>query len=102
MTHTNPYFNMYPSVMNFLIWCILILRYSYSFPDFADINFNSSLIRYEVLDILEFTSDRKRMSVVVKDCQSGKKFILSKGADEAILPHAYAGKLFLSHSCCVR
>lgn len=57
-----------------------------------DINFNASLIRYEVLDILEFTSDRKRMSVVVKDCQSGKKFLLSKGADEAILPHAYAGQ----------
>ncbi|KAL0330404.1 UNVERIFIED_CONTAM: Phospholipid-transporting ATPase 2, partial [Sesamum radiatum] len=57
-----------------------------------DISFNASLVRYEVLDILEFTSDRKRMSVVVKDCQSGKIFLLSKGADEAILPHAYAGQ----------
>ncbi|KAL6524039.1 Alanine aminotransferase 2 [Orobanche minor] len=57
-----------------------------------DINLNASLTRYEVLDILEFTSDRKRMSVVVKDCQCGKIFLLSKGADEAILPHSYPGQ----------
>ncbi|CAA0806700.1 Phospholipid-transporting ATPase 2 [Striga hermonthica] len=57
-----------------------------------EINFNSSLLRYEVLDILEFTSDRKRMSVVVKDCQSGNIFLFSKGADEAIFPHSYAGQ----------
>jgi len=44
-----------------------------------------------MLDILEFTSDRKRMSVVVKDCQSGKIFLLSKGADEVMLPCAYTG-----------
>jgi phospholipid-translocating ATPase len=48
-------------------------------------------MRYEILDILEFTSDRKRMSVVVLDCQSGKFFLLSKGADEALLPCAYSG-----------
>ncbi|KAL6556644.1 Alanine aminotransferase 2 [Orobanche gracilis] len=57
-----------------------------------DIKLNASLTRYEVLDILEFTSDRKRMSVVVKDCQCGKIFLLSKGADEAMLPHSYAGQ----------
>ncbi|KAL3629997.1 Alanine aminotransferase 2 [Castilleja foliolosa] len=58
----------------------------------VDIHFNASLIRYEVLDVLEFTSDRKRMSVVVKDCQSGKIVLLSKGADEAILPRSYSGQ----------
>ncbi|KAM7490496.1 hypothetical protein LguiA_033417 [Lonicera macranthoides] len=57
-----------------------------------EINFNSSVIQYEVLDILEFTSDRKRMSVVVRDCQSGKIILLSKGADEAVLPLACAGQ----------
>ncbi|KAK8486483.1 hypothetical protein V6N11_045144, partial [Hibiscus sabdariffa] len=57
-----------------------------------EIRFNSSVIKYEVLETLEFTSDRKRMSVVVKDCQSGKIVLLSKGADEAILPYAYAGQ----------
>lgn len=32
------------------------------------------------------------MSVVLKDCQNGKILLLSKGADEAILPFARAGK----------
>ncbi|EXB44626.1 Phospholipid-transporting ATPase 2 [Morus notabilis] len=57
-----------------------------------EIKFNASIIQYEVLEILEFTSDRKRMSVVVKDCQNGKIILLSKGADEAILPYACAGQ----------
>ncbi|KAK4352667.1 hypothetical protein RND71_028185 [Anisodus tanguticus] len=57
-----------------------------------DINFNASLVQYEVLDTLEFTSERKRMSVVVRDCQNGNIILLSKGADEAILPRAHAGQ----------
>ncbi|KAA8526350.1 hypothetical protein F0562_008447 [Nyssa sinensis] len=57
-----------------------------------EINFNASIVQYEVLDTLEFTSDRKRMSVVVKDCKSGNIVLLSKGADEAILPYACAGQ----------
>lgn len=58
----------------------------------AEIKFNASTIQYEVLETLEFTSDRKRMSVVVKDCQSGKILLLTKGADEAILHIACPGK----------
>ncbi|KAH7576968.1 hypothetical protein JRO89_XS01G0184100 [Xanthoceras sorbifolium] len=57
-----------------------------------EIRFNGSIIQYEVLETLEFTSDRKRMSVVLKDCQSGKIILLSKGADEAILPYASAAQ----------
>ncbi|XP_010556845.1 PREDICTED: phospholipid-transporting ATPase 2 [Tarenaya hassleriana] len=57
-----------------------------------EIRFNGLILRYEVLETLEFTSDRKRMSVVVKDCQTGKIILLSKGADEAILPYACAGQ----------
>nr|CAD1820272.1 unnamed protein product [Ananas comosus var. bracteatus] len=57
-----------------------------------EINFNGSILQYEVLDILEFTSDRKRMSMVVKDCQTGKIFLLSKGADEAIFPCSNSGQ----------
>lgn len=57
-----------------------------------DVNVNGSLVQYEVLDTLEFTSDRKKMSVVVKDCQEGKIFLLSKGADEEILPYALRGQ----------
>lgn len=54
--------------------------------NFVDVNFNGSVLQYEILDTLEFTSDRKRMSVVVKDCQNGRIMLLSKGADEAISP----------------
>lgn len=36
------------------------------------------------------------MSVVVKDCQNGKIILLSKGADEAILPYAVAGNTTFS------
>ncbi|XVF66790.1 hypothetical protein PTKIN_Ptkin10aG0066400 [Pterospermum kingtungense] len=57
-----------------------------------EIRFNGSVIQYEVMETLEFTSDRKRMSVVVKDCRNGKIILLSKGADEAILPFSYAGQ----------
>ncbi|XP_026411858.1 phospholipid-transporting ATPase 2-like [Papaver somniferum] len=57
-----------------------------------EINFNGSILQFEVLDTLEFTSDRKRMSVVVKDCKTGKIILLSKGADEAILPCASSGQ----------
>ncbi|GJM93653.1 hypothetical protein PR202_ga10231 [Eleusine coracana subsp. coracana] len=55
-------------------------------------HFNRQVLQYEILDVLEFTSDRKRMSVVVLDCQSGKILLLSKGADEAVLPCAYSGQ----------
>ncbi|XP_078431186.1 aminophospholipid ATPase 2 [Wolffia australiana] len=53
-----------------------------------DVIFNNVIVQYELLDTLEFTSDRKRMSVVVRDSQSGKIFLLTKGADESILPVA--------------
>ncbi|XP_043689216.1 phospholipid-transporting ATPase 2-like isoform X2 [Telopea speciosissima] len=57
-----------------------------------EINLNGVVIQYEVLDTLEFTSDRKRMSLVVKDFQNGKIILLSKGADEAIFPYACSGQ----------
>lgn len=58
----------------------------------AEICFNGSKFWYELLDILEFTSDRKRMSVVVKEGETGKILLLSKGADEALLPRACPGQ----------
>ncbi|KAL6652954.1 hypothetical protein ACP70R_011879 [Stipagrostis hirtigluma subsp. patula] len=58
----------------------------------AEICFNGSKFSYELLNTLEFTSDRKRMSVVVKEGQTGKILLLSKGADEAILPRSSPGQ----------
>ncbi|KAK5125408.1 hypothetical protein LTR85_000517 [Meristemomyces frigidus] len=40
---------------------------------------------YEVLDVIEFSSKRKRMSIVVR-CPDGKIWLLCKGADSAIVP----------------
>lgn len=76
---------------------MLIKKILNSVDVIADIKFNTSIIQYEILDILEFTSDRKRMSVVVKDCQNEKILLLSKGADEAIFPLARSGN-FLTFS----
>lgn len=69
------------------------MMYQSLFSSIAEINYNGAMVQYEVLDTLEFTSDRKRMSVVVKDCKSGKIMLLSKGADEAILPCVNTGML---------
>ena len=40
---------------------------------------------YEVLDTIEFSSRRKRMSIIVR-CPDGKMWLLCKGADSAIVP----------------
>ncbi|XP_047065739.1 phospholipid-transporting ATPase 2-like isoform X2 [Lolium rigidum] len=58
----------------------------------VEICFNGSKFYYELLDVLEFTSDRKRMSIVVKESGSGKFLLLSKGADEAIFPRSCPGQ----------
>ncbi|KAK9150198.1 hypothetical protein Syun_008507 [Stephania yunnanensis] len=57
-----------------------------------EVNFNASILKYEILDTLEFTSERKRMSVVVRDFQDGKILLLTKGADEAVFPYACSGR----------
>ena len=49
------------------------------------VNVNGSKKRFIVLKKLEFTSERKRMSVFVQNVDSGKIFLYSKGADETIL-----------------
>ncbi|CDW80053.1 probable phospholipid-transporting atpase ih [Stylonychia lemnae] len=41
---------------------------------------------YDVLKVFEFDSTRKMMSVIVKNVQSQKIYLFSKGADMAILP----------------
>ena len=41
---------------------------------------------YEILKVVEFTSDRKRMSVIVKRESDGKVINFIKGADIAIIP----------------
>ncbi|KAH6856207.1 hypothetical protein B0I37DRAFT_402798 [Chaetomium sp. MPI-CAGE-AT-0009] len=40
---------------------------------------------YQILDVIEFSSKRKRMSIIVR-CPDGRIWLLTKGADSAILP----------------
>ena len=40
---------------------------------------------YTVLQLLEFTSDRKRMSIILRDNDTSEIILYSKGADDVIL-----------------
>lgn len=48
--------------------------------------FSKEIERYELLNILEFTSTRKRMSIIIRklDEEDGRLFLLTKGADSVI------------------
>ncbi|CAH0493862.1 unnamed protein product [Peronospora farinosa] len=45
----------------------------------------NALLEFKILDVLEFTSDRKRMSVVAQ-YPNGEYWVLTKGADNVIYP----------------
>jgi magnesium-transporting ATPase (P-type) len=49
------------------------------------INFKGELRQYKLLNILEFNSTRKRMSVIIQDDREDI-YILTKGADSVIFP----------------
>ena len=46
---------------------------------------NGTEKRFKLLNVLEFNSTRKRMSVVVRDMQTQELVLLSKGADSIML-----------------
>lgn len=63
--------------------------------EFNDINFSTMTINdsihdevsfYDRLLLIPFDSDRKRMSVVVKDMSTKKLFVFTKGADTTMIP----------------
>ncbi|KAJ2356639.1 hypothetical protein GGF43_001941, partial [Coemansia sp. RSA 2618] len=53
---------------------------------------------YEVLDVLEFSSARKRMSVILR-CADGRIVMMSKGADSAIWPRLARTEQLVSDAC---
>jgi phospholipid-translocating ATPase len=55
--------------------------------------FSGDVEKYELLNVLEFTSARKRMSVVVrrKDGDDNRLFLLTKGADNVIYERLKSG-----------
>lgn len=56
---------------------------------------------YEILDVIEFSSKRKRMTVVVR-CPDGRIWLITKGADSAILPRLKMAHLALQKADEVR
>lgn len=56
---------------------------------------------YEILDIIEFSSKRKRMSIVLR-CPDGRIWLISKGADSTILPRLRTAQVALQKAHEVR
>lgn len=56
---------------------------------------------YEILEVIEFSSKRKRMSIVVR-CPDGRVWLICKGADSAIIPRLRQSQLAARKSAEVR
>ena len=67
----------------------------------SDTDGNEEERMYEILDVIEFTSKRKRMSIIVR-CPNGDIWFLCKGADSAILPRLKQASLAARKSHEVR
>jgi magnesium-transporting ATPase (P-type) len=57
----------------------------------VEVSLLGEVLEFEILDTLEFTSERKRMSVVVRQCGTGALQLLTKGADETVFPILCSG-----------
>ncbi|XP_068960898.1 phospholipid-transporting ATPase IF isoform X3 [Petaurus breviceps papuanus] len=63
-----------------------------SIEETMEIKTLGKLERYKLLHVLEFDSDRRRMSVIVQS-PSGEKLLFSKGAESSILPNCVGGEI---------
>ncbi|OAD56072.1 putative phospholipid-transporting ATPase IF, partial [Eufriesea mexicana] len=70
--------------------CGIIFQRSTS--DVIDLKIDNKILTYDKLEVLEFTSERKRMSVIVKD-SAGDFWLYCKGADSAMFPLMVSGKI---------
>ncbi|KAL7819956.1 phospholipid-translocating P-type ATPase [Trichoderma gracile] len=59
------------------------------------------LLKYDILDVIEFSSARKRMSIVVR-YPDGRISVICKGADSAILPRLRLSSLAMQKATEVR
>ncbi|XP_076395905.1 phospholipid-transporting ATPase IF [Megachile rotundata] len=63
-----------------------------SSADKMELKINKNVLTFEKLEVLEFTSERKRMSVIVKDA-ADDYWLYCKGADSAIFPLIVSGDI---------
>lgn len=61
--------------------------------DNITISVQGQIEKYKILKMIEFTSERKRMSIVVKRESDGKVLNFIKGADFAIVPRLEKGEV---------
>jgi len=54
-------------------------------------SFSNTTAKYEVLDVIEFTSSRKRMSIIVRT-PDNRILCITKGADSHIIPRLAKGQ----------
>ncbi|KAF2159541.1 hypothetical protein M409DRAFT_60753 [Zasmidium cellare ATCC 36951] len=66
-----------------------------------DLNVGEETESYEILEVIEFSSKRKRMSIVVR-CPGGRIWFICKGADSAIIPRLRQNELAARKSQEVR
>ncbi|EGG24874.1 P-type ATPase [Cavenderia fasciculata] len=62
------------------------IQFFHRTPNSMGVNVNGQERMYHLLNVLEFTSDRKRMSVIVRQVDSQEIILYCKGADTSILP----------------
>ena len=62
---------------------------------------NQTREEYEILEVIEFSSKRKRMSIVVR-CPDGRIWLICKGADSHIIPRLRQSQLAARKSAEVR
>jgi len=44
------------------------------------------MLKFKLLNLVEFDSTRKRMSVILRDLQTNQIIVYTKGADSVIMP----------------
>lgn len=74
--------------ISFLEMCKIVgfIKFVERDSDTIKIDVDGKMETYKLLKVIDFTSDRKRMSVVVRREEDGKVINFIKGADMAIIP----------------
>jgi phospholipid-translocating ATPase len=57
------------------------------------INFRGKVCKYQLLNVLDFDSNRRRMSVIVKDLQTEQLILFCKGAESSIFKCCTSGDI---------
>ena len=89
-----------PDEFSFIKYCIkldIIYEGEDKDPDSSamvrKILFKGATLKYKILQVFEFDSTRKRMSVILEDTQSNKIFLFCKGAETSIFPCCIKGDI---------